>query len=185
MKRISTMLLAAAIGATILGPAAPAVAHEHAPSGPAAVSGKLRKQLAKIRRATAKYRDVEAAIADGYAPSDVCAQLPGVGGMGYHYVNVARLADGVIDPAKPEILVYVPTAYGPKLGAVEYAAVDADQDTSTADDRPALFGVPFDGPMPGHGPGEPVHYDLHVWVWKRNPAGVFAAWNPRVSCPQG
>jgi hypothetical protein len=30
----------------------------------------------------------------------------------------------------------------------------------------------------------PVHYDLHAWVWKRNPAGTFAMWNPRVECPR-
>jgi hypothetical protein len=29
----------------------------------------------------------------------------------------------------------------------------------------------------------PIHYDLHVWLYKHNPAGMFAAWNPRVSCP--
>jgi hypothetical protein len=28
----------------------------------------------------------------------------------------------------------------------------------------------------------PEHYDLHAWVWQANPAGMFAAWNPTVSC---
>jgi hypothetical protein len=28
----------------------------------------------------------------------------------------------------------------------------------------------------------PVHYDLHVWLFDSNPAGVFAAWNPSVDC---
>lgn len=45
-----------------------------------------------------------------------------------------------------------------------------------------MFGQPFDGPMPGHEPGMPVHYDLHVWVGRANPAGVFSPWNPKVSC---
>jgi hypothetical protein len=35
-----------------------------------------------------------------------------------------------------------------------------------------------------HEPGMPVHYDLHAWIWKRNPAGTFAMWNPRVECPR-
>jgi hypothetical protein len=45
-----------------------------------------------------------------------------------------------------------------------------------------LLGQPFDGPMPGHGPDMPIHYDLHVWTHKANPAGVFAPFNPKVSC---
>jgi hypothetical protein len=28
----------------------------------------------------------------------------------------------------------------------------------------------------------PVHYDLHVWTHKANPAGVFSPFNPKVSC---
>ena len=25
-------------------------------------------------------------------------------------------------------------------------------------------------------------WGLHVWLWKENPSGLFASWNPRVSC---
>jgi hypothetical protein len=46
-----------------------------------------------------------------------------------------------------------------------------------------LFGRPFDGPMLGHEPGMPPHYDLHVWVWQANPEGIFAPFNPNVTCP--
>ena len=28
------------------------------------------------------------------------------------------------------------------------------------------------------------HYDLHVWLWKKNPAGLFAPTNPDVRCPK-
>ena len=38
-------------------------------------------------------------------------------------------------------------------------------------------------PMLGHIPGMPPHYDLHVWVWQPNPDGMFAIWNPKVTCP--
>ena len=62
--------------------------------------------------------------------------------------------------------------------------VDKDQNLATDDDRPSLFGVPFDGPMLGHEPGMPIHYDLHAWLWKKNPKGKFARWNPTVgTCP--
>jgi hypothetical protein len=50
------------------------------------------------------------------------------------------------------------------------------------DDRPSVLGVPFDGPMPAHEPGQPIHYDLHMWLWVNNPAGLFAPWNPKVTC---
>jgi len=37
--------------------------------------------------------------------------------------------------------------------------------------------------MFGHEPGMPFHYDLHVWLYRHNPAGLSAMWNPRVDCP--
>lgn len=44
------------------------------------------------------------------------------------------------------------------------------------------MGLPFDGPMPGHETGMPVHYDLHVWLFRHNPDGLLAPFNPAVSC---
>ena len=29
----------------------------------------------------------------------------------------------------------------------------------------------------------PIHYDLHVWVWRDSPAGTFSTFNPTVGCP--
>ena len=49
--------------------------------------------------------------------------------------------------------------------------------------EPGSLGQPFDGPMPGHNPTMPIHYDLHVWLWGNNPAGLFAPFNPNLSCP--
>jgi hypothetical protein len=104
--------------------------------------------------------------------------------MGIHYTNEELIADGQLDVTKPEILVYQPTRRGKlRLGAVEYFQVDDDQDLATDADRPSLFGMPFDGPMLGHDAEMPIHYDLHVWLYRHNPAGQFAMWNPRVSCP--
>jgi hypothetical protein len=143
-----------------------------------------RDLLRQVRRATRVFRDVDAARAAGYAATGECVDDPKYGGMGVHYANEKLIADGVLDVTRPEILVYQPTANGElRLGAVEYFQVDGDQDLATDDDRPSLFGVPFDGPMLGHEPGMPIHYDLHVWLYKHNPAGIFAMWNPRVHCP--
>lgn len=104
--------------------------------------------------------------------------------MGFHYLHPELAADNVIDPARPEVLVYQATRDGQmRLGAVEYFVADTDQDLTTDDDRPELFGTyPFEGPMDGHEPGMPIHYDLHVWLYRHNPAGQLAGWNPTVTC---
>jgi len=140
--------------------------------------------LERARAATRRFRDVDVAREAGYATSGECAQDPKYGGMGIHYSNPDLVADGKLDISKPEILVYQPQPNGkPRLGAVEYFQADADQDLATDPDRPSLFGMPFDGPMLGHEPGMPIHYDLHVWLYRHNPAGLFAMWNPTVRCP--
>ena len=136
----------------------------------------INRQLAEVRKATAKYHDVNAALADGYLATPVCGAHPTDGGMGYHYIKPALAGDLVSDALEPELLLYAPTPDGLKLVAVEYfqAAVGQPQ--------PTLFGQAFDGPMPGHEPGMPEHYDLHVWLWEHNPAGMFAPWNSNVTC---
>ena len=46
----------------------------------------------------------------------------------------------------------------------------------------SVLGQTFDGPMPGHNPQMPWHYDLHAWVVESNPAGTFSMFNPSISC---
>jgi hypothetical protein len=176
--------LAAAI-AWLLVAVAPSWAHpgpHDSPHGRGTTS-----DLQRAREATRAFRDVEVARAAGYKATGACASDPKYGGMGIHYANDELVADGRLDVTKPEILVYQPTRNGKlRLGAVEYFQVDADQDLATDEDRPSLFGgMPFDGPMLGHEPGMPIHYDLHVWLYRHNPAGKFAMWNPTVRCPPG
>lgn len=142
-----------------------------------------RIDLARARAGTARYLYEPLAVADGYVRGgdEECVEVPGLGAMGIHYVNFGRL--GQLDPARPDTLLYVNGPGGRRqLVAVEYSQVDRDQNLATDDDRPSLFGQPFDGPMPGHFPGQPVHYDLHVWLWRTNPAGLFAPFNPALSC---
>jgi hypothetical protein len=151
----------------------------------------IARQLASTKTALDRYQSVDAAKAAGYALASPCEFFPGgtgnassdAGGMGVHFVSQAAMTDGKLIPAKPEILVYQPTANGGfQLVAAEYFKPDADQSVKTSDDRPSLFGRAFDGPMVGHAPGMPIHYDLHVWLWKHNPSGMFAPWNPDVTC---
>lgn len=136
----------------------------------------LQRQIAAVRAATAKYHNIEVAIADGYLPTDHCIDRPG-SGMGYHYFNPGLGGDLESDPLKPELLIYAPNGDGGrKLVAVEYFQANAGQG------RPTIMGQPFDGPMPGHEEGMPEHYDLHFWIWHTNPDGVFKDWNPTISC---
>jgi hypothetical protein len=135
-----------------------------------------------VRKATERFKDVDAAVRAGYKPAPDCVE-EAEGGMGVHYTNERLVADPRIRLRKPEILVYEPRGDQRRLVAVEYFRADADGRLDTDEDRPRLFGRGFDGPMEGHAPGMPVHYDLHAWVWKHNPDGTFAQYNPRVHCP--
>jgi hypothetical protein len=176
-KRIVLVLTLAIVAATVMALSGPVFA------APGNTDPNVQKGLAQVRQATAKYHKVSNALADGYLPTDQCVAAPGVGGMGFHYVNPALIGDPSINPLEPEVLLYAPKDNGEvKLVGVEYLAKDADQDLSTESDRPNLFGVPFNGPMLGHEPGMPIHYDLHAWIWKGNPSRVFADFNPKVSC---
>ena len=155
--------------------------------------GALPPELQAVRSAVARYHSFEQAERDGYTirAGEPCVVSPGRPGsgpnaMGVHANNLALMFDdGTIDPLQPEILLYLPNEQGQlKLVGVEYWKADADQSLATSDDRPSLFGQPFDGPMPGHGNwGMPIHYDLHVWVAEENPSGAFAQFNPAIACP--
>jgi hypothetical protein len=139
--------------------------------------------LQTVRAAMARYNSFAQAEKDGYSVAgEPCVASPD-GTMGIHAVNGPLLADPAIDPLRPELLLYVPKANGKlELVGVEYLKFDADQNLGTAGDRPSIFGVPFDGPMPGHTPTMPIHYDLHVWLFADNPSGMFAMFNPTLSC---
>ena len=141
----------------------------------------VRRQLETVERVTDRFESVDAATARGYVQGSPCESSP-QGGMGFHYINPAAIRDPKLDPLKPEVLLYEQRTGGLQLIGVEYMKVDSDQGLTTDGDRPMLFGRAFDGPMLGHSPGMPIHYDLHVWLQKRNPSGMFAQWNPEVSC---
>lgn len=143
------------------------------------------RDLAKVRQATAKYHDVNVALADGFVPTPHCIAEPGLGVMGIHYINPPRLMDSEVNILEPEILLYVESGNGLKLVGVEYWFSIGAPDTpvpNPAPPSPTIFGRLLDGPMPAHEPGQPPHYDLHAWVWQANPSGIFAPFNPNVSC---
>ncbi|APU41627.1 MULTISPECIES: hypothetical protein [unclassified Streptomyces] len=181
LKSVVTCAAAVTLGLTAVAPA-------QAVEGPAPDprNAKAMRDMATAMAATARYADEREALKDGYVPKGAeCMTNPfGVGAMNYHYVKQANW--GSMDPARPTALLYSREKDKNgrrRLETVEWMATDRDQDLKTADDRPSMFGLPFDGPMPGHWAGMPKHYDLHMWAYKKNPAGRFHNWNPALTCP--
>lgn len=145
----------------------------------AAVQSSTQSDLAKIREATAQFHRTDAAKAAGYdlvAGLDYCFNNPGVGGMGFHYINTAIL-DTTVELLHPEAMVYTPSPNGLQLGAVEYIVPAAAWDAAGNTELPMLMGHHF------HLNEKLGVYVLHAWIWKNNRAGIFEDWNPKVSCP--
>lgn len=139
----------------------------------------LQNDLARVREATAQFHRPEAAQAAGYdlVPGlDYCFNKPGVGAMGYHYINIGIL-DTTVDLLNPEAMVYAPGPDGIlQLAAVEYIVPAALWDAEN-NELPMLHGQHF------HLNANLGVYVLHAWIWKNNPSGIFEDWNPNVSCP--
>lgn len=152
-------------------------------TGTASVAlGGVSDRLDRAREATRQFRDLEVATTAGYGAFYVCTDEEGVGGMGQHYVNGTLVGDPDLKVRKPEVLVYEPKAHGGyRLVAVEYVVLQADWDALHAE-PPKLFGRTLTLVPEGNRYGLPAFYEIHVWLFKRNPLGMFSDWNPRVSC---
>jgi hypothetical protein len=174
--------------------------------GPA---NKSEPTLDQVRAAVVKYKDVKAALADGYIqdPSGMCetAAMMGkpakLGAMGVHYFRPDLL--GITAPPNPRVdgngtytdfhhpavLLYEPQADGSmKLIGVENLVFEKAWKAAGHTQPPSFHGVPFDHMVDN--PVTPIdeahgfmpHYDRHVWVIRDNPNGVFAQYNPNVTC---
>jgi hypothetical protein len=145
---------------------------------PAWANGQV--ELAKVRAVTAKFHRVEVARKAGYDLRDGldhCFDNPGVGGMGFHYINTDIL-DLKLNALQPEAMVYAPGPRGQlNLGAVEYIVPAADWDAAGHTKPPFVLGHYL------HLNKDLGVYVLHAWIWRHNPAGMFEDWNPTVSCP--
>jgi hypothetical protein len=130
--------------------------------------------LKSVKNATSRFHSTTQAIKAGYEPDDHCVSAPGLGGMGYHWVN-SSLVDEFFDPLNPEAVLYETGPGGNlRLVALEYIVLDLGQ-------TPPVFGSqPFDV---GGTPIPAPHWSLHVWLYKDNPSGIFMPFNPDVSCP--
>ena len=168
-----------------------------------------RTDPAEVRRATERFRDVNAALAEGYIrdPFDLCdtAAMMGrpasLGAMGIHYFRPDLL--GITSPPSPRvggvgthtdfrtpsILIYEPQEDGAlELVAVENLVFASAWHAAGHAEPPTFHGVPYDSMMDDPSTAvdeahmfEP-HFDRHVWLYRDNPNGVFTPFNPAVTC---
>jgi hypothetical protein len=135
-----------------------------------------------VRDSTARFQDVAAAEAEGYALQFGCVSGPDSGAMGLHFVNGALVNSGIIDATHPQIVIYEPTASGRlRLIGADFLVL-ADSWNAKHSGPPELMGQLFhlfDAPNRF---GLPAFYTLHVWAWKDNPNGAFVNWHPNVKC---
>jgi hypothetical protein len=133
------------------------------------------RDTARARAATAAFRNLDAAVAAGYARTVArCIAHPEHGAMGYHHSN-GSLMDDNVEVERPEILVYSRLAGGEYvLNGVEYIVPFTARPRDAR--PPRVMGQAL---KPSDALG--LWY-LHVWVWKPNPSGLFADWNPTVTC---
>jgi hypothetical protein len=138
--------------------------------------------VSKVRRATQRYKDIDVAIAEGWAPATPCVSGPDEGAMGVHYVLAARIGDGELNAEEPEALIYEPRPGGRlRLVGVEFIELAEVWDRRHGT-QPTLDGHLLNLVT---GPNRyllPSFYELHVWAFKRNPNGHFADWNTKVTC---
>ena len=133
------------------------------------------RDVARIRAATAAFKSLDEAVAAGYA-RDVahCVDNPPAGAMGFHHVNNSLLDDR-IELERPEMLVYERMPDGEyRLNGVEYIVPFSVWPRTN--DPPVVMGQKLK-PAPSLN----IWY-RHVWVWRENPSGLFADWNPLVKC---
>ena len=167
------------------------------------------RDLATVRANTEKYRDVNVALADGYVrdPGNLCdtAEMMGqpaaLGVMGIHFFRPDLL--GITAPpnprvngtgthtdfTRPSILIYEPQADGSlQLVAVENLVFIAAWEAAGNREPPSFHGVPWDRMVddPATATDEAhmfaPHYDRHVWLYRENPLGMFAQYNPNATC---
>jgi hypothetical protein len=188
---LGVALVAPVVAVVALSPAMAAgdqgapVVHEHGAHGAG-----VQRELAQVRAATARFHRVEEAVAAGYTLGWVngsgtrivagCVAHPTAGAMGYHYFNADLMADNDVNALQPEVLVYAPDPDGGlDLVAVEWVVRSAQSNPPGVSTAPSVLGMDMHILVP---PPGPAFYLTHAWVWAENPAGMFADWNPEVSC---
>ncbi len=174
------VLLAAACTADAPTRAEPDGSHMQGPVLSVA-SAEISQQLAELRRLTAPFHNIQKAREAGYTVVFPCVSDPALGGMGVHiaHEDLSRLSDNQVNLLEPEFLVYAPDANGRLVLSafdyfIPYSEVWPGPDAGGV--PPTLLGLEFR-------PSERFQaWIFHIWLWRHNPAGMFAPNNPNVSC---
>jgi hypothetical protein len=178
-----------AIVAALLA-AAPAVLGAQAKQQSSAVTNVAA--ITAVRKALDKYKDPIVAVRDGYYSTVGCVDFPAggtehgsmeykPGAMGVHFINMSYVSPK-LDSTKPQVLLYEPV--GEKL---ELVGAEWFVPTEVSKTAPTILGHQLMGPMEGHAPIMPPelhHWDMHVWLFKDNPNGMFSPTNSAVKCPK-
>ncbi|MEO7240941.1 MAG: hypothetical protein ABIW16_06025 [Sphingomicrobium sp.] len=159
--------------------------------------------LQQLARQLEPYKSVAYARSNGYIQASGCEAHPTLGTMGYHFVNPRLL--GLTPPVNgringtgtytgvepPAILLYGPDGQGGlRLVGIELL-VFADAWNAISKDPPKYRGRDYnymaDNPATpqDEAHGFMPHYDLHIWLFEHNPSGLYAQWNPALSCGAG
>jgi hypothetical protein len=178
VRRLAPALVALTLAACQADEAAaPDAAHQHPVA--AKVEEVRSADLDRLRRALAPYHKLRDAKAAGWRfiipnlDGSLCFTKPNAA-MGFHYADTGLIEDGLVDLERPEALLFEPQAGGGmRLVGVEYIVPVA---LWTGPTPPRLFGREFPE-VPAFGV-----YGLHVWIERENPRGLFAPFNPSVSC---
>jgi hypothetical protein len=133
-----------------------------------------KQGVADVRNATNRFHDVEFAklsYTKQYPAGCAVSPVAGEGAQGFHYLDESRV-DGTVELLKPELVMYEPQPNG----QLQLIGVDYVVPLTVSATPPTLLGVPF---MRNDALGV---WALHIWTMRPNPSGMFAAWNPKVSC---
>jgi len=88
---------------------------------PNQLKGEASQPIEKVRAATARFRDLNVALAEGFVQGTPCVSGPDTGAMGVHFVMPSRIAGGVLQADQPEAVIYEPRPVGAmRLVGVEY-----------------------------------------------------------------
>jgi hypothetical protein len=138
----------------------------------------------EVHDATARYVDINVALAEGFVPATPCVSGPDTGAMGVHLVLPARISSGVLNPQQPQALIYEPMANGAmRLVGTEFIVLASIWEANNpAGSVPALAGNLLNYIAAPNRYGLPAFYEIHVWAWEHNPQGSYADWNTHVSC---
>src|SRR4051794_37008482 len=134
----------------------------------------LHDELAQVRRATARFHDLDAALDAGYELGWVngagtriipgCVASPTAGAMGFHYFHPSLMADTAVNLDEPEVLVYAPDDDGGlRLVAVEWVARGPNSNPRGVSEPPTVLGMPMHILVPAVG-----FYIMHAWIWQQD-----------------